>query len=173
MRTWTLPLGLVVVAALLAFSAACGGDDENGDTEGGETPVGVLTPRAGSPPATSPGARATPPATSEGGAATPGTPREGGGGTTVEISADNSESFSTDELRAPAGTVTVVFDNQDPGVIHNWALYPSSDELDEPIAATDLTTGPATTSVTFTVEPGEYYFRCDVHPQMEGTFIAE
>ncbi|HXK34098.1 MAG TPA: cupredoxin domain-containing protein, partial [Dehalococcoidia bacterium] len=91
----------------------------------------------------------------------------------LEISADNSESFSTDELSAPAGTVTVTFDNQEDGVTHNWALYPSPDELDNQIAATELITGPATDSVTFTVEPGEYYFRCDVHPQMEGTFTAE
>lgn len=91
----------------------------------------------------------------------------------LEIAADNSESFSTDELSAPAGTVTVTFDNQEAGVIHNWALYPSSEELDNQIAATELTTGPATDSVTFTVEQGEYYFRCDVHPQMEGSFTAE
>jgi plastocyanin len=79
--------------------------------------------------------------------------------------------FSTDTLTAPAGKAfTIKFDNQDPAIPHNVAIYPD-ESATEPLFVGDLVTGPDT--ITYEVGPldaGTYYFRCDVHPTMNGTF---
>lgn len=134
---------VALVLGLAGLAAACGDDDDNGDLVPGD---GVATP-------------------SQGGAED--------GGTVLEIAAENAEEFTEDELTASAGTVTVQLDNRDDGVAHNWALYPSADDITQQIAATEIVIGPDTAEVTFDVEAGEYFFRCDPHPNMTGTFIAE
>jgi plastocyanin len=98
-------------------------------------------------------------------------------GPQLEISADSLTSFDTDELEAPAGeAVTVTFDNRDTGIQHNWALYASEDDADDPdkaIAATEIEPAPDVQSVVVpAVDPGEYYFQCDLHPNMNGTLTA-
>lgn len=165
---WVVPLAALLVAGA-AFSAACGGDD-NGDNG----PIAELTDQAGdgggaaTQEATEPAAEETP----AGGDTTPGA-GGGGGGTTIDIAAVDSTSFTEDSLSAPAGTVTVVFDNQEQGVIHNFALYDSPDSAENMIDATDLIAGPEADEVTFELEPGEYYFNCQVHPNMNGVLTVE
>jgi len=95
----------------------------------------------------------------------------------VEISAVPSLKFDKSELRVKAGgKVTVRFTNDDAGVPHNWALY-TDDSASEAIvgANEDICTGPCEVEITFDAPPpGEYFFRCDVHPSiMTGTFIVE
>jgi len=83
--------------------------------------------------------------------------------------------FDTDEITLPADTeVTVSADNQDTGIPHNWALY-TDDAASDLIALTEICAAPCLDEVTFTAPPpGEYFFRCDVHPtQMVGTAIVE
>jgi plastocyanin len=98
--------------------------------------------------------------------------------TEVTIVAKNI-TFDLGEIRAPAGgTVHLTVDNQDGGVIHNWALYTSEDAAnagDAPLASTELEAGPVQQELTFTApDAGEYFYRCDVHPTtMTGKFIAE
>jgi len=83
--------------------------------------------------------------------------------------------FDTDEITLPADTeVTVSADNQDGAILHNWALY-TDDTASDLIARTEICAAPCIDEVTFTPPPpGEYFFRCDVHPvQMVGTAIVE
>jgi plastocyanin len=101
-----------------------------------------------------------------------------GDGVTLEISASDSLSFNVDTLEVAAGEpFSVTFDNQDTGVQHNFALYESEDEAHgggDPIAATDLAPGPDVQTVEVpALDAGEYYFHCDVHPNMNGTLTAE
>lgn len=90
----------------------------------------------------------------------------GGEGTPLDITATDNE-FSTSEMRAAAGEITLDLTN-DGSALHNWAV-PDED------VATDLIEGGSSTSVTFTIsEPGEYDYQCDVHPtEMQGTLIVE
>jgi plastocyanin len=66
----------------------------------------------------------------------------------------------------------LVFDNEDEGVPHNVAIY-TDDSAVQSLFVGDVIDGPET--VTYDVpalDPGEYFFRCDVHPQMNGTLEA-
>jgi len=139
------------------------------------TAVAEATPAPGGTPA----GEATPPA-SGGAPATPqGTPGQppSGPAQVLEIKAVPTFRFDQSELRAKAdGQVTVRLTNEDPGVPHNWAVY-TGDSASEAIAGQNegICTGPCSDDITFELPaPGQYYFRCDVHPsQMNGTFIVE
>jgi len=83
--------------------------------------------------------------------------------------------FSTETITVPAGAeVTVNFDNRDAGIPHNVAVYTDSSATDA-IFVGEIVTGPVRTTYTFTAPktPGNYFFRCDVHPSMHGAFIVE
>ena len=75
--------------------------------------------------------------------------------------------WNTDCLRAPAGALTIVVDNQDDGDNHNVHL---PDAPESP--ATDLVQGPSTTELNVTLAPGAYEFICDIHPNMVGTLTV-
>jgi plastocyanin len=94
----------------------------------------------------------------------------------LTIAAENAQSFESDTMILPSGTeVGVVFDNNDAGTPHNWAMYQLVDGgPGEEVVMGEIITGPATDEVIFsTPEPGEYYFQCDVHPNMQGTVQLE
>lgn len=101
----------------------------------------------------------------------------GGGGQTVQmtLTAQNI-AFDKTTLTAPAGsTVVMTFVNMDAGVPHNFALYTDSTaNLATRFFAGNFVTGVMTVTYTFTApsKPGTYFFRCDVHPIMSGSFIA-
>jgi plastocyanin len=107
----------------------------------------------------------------------PGTAMEGtlavseGAGDVLVVAQDIA--FDTDELHLPAGApATLTLDNRDPAP-HNLSIYEDSDATGEPLFTFEAFAGPAEQS--FEVEPipeGEYYFRCDVHPTMEGSVIV-
>lgn len=115
--------------------------------------AGGTTPPA-SPPATSP-PTAPPPA--------------GAPAASVTLIAKNL-AFDKNSLAFPADTqVTVTLRNEDPGQLHNWALYRDS-AMTQNIFRGDLFTGPAERKYVFTSPgPGTYYFRCDAHLNMTGT----
>jgi plastocyanin len=77
--------------------------------------------------------------------------------------------FDTDELRfPPESEVGLHFVNEDSGIPHNVAIYQS--QGGEPIFQGEIITGPAEIDYRFTTPaPGEYYFQCDVHPNMSGS----
>lgn len=95
------------------------------------------------------------------------------GGSRVPVSASNN-AFDADCLAAPRSTpFAIVFDNRDPGVPHNLSIYADAS------AKTSLFTGaifPGPETRTYEVDAlpaGNHYFRCDVHPQMEGAFVVK
>ena len=99
-------------------------------------------------------------------------PSGGGGGgapATASISA-SALTFSTDTLSFPADTpVSLTFDNKDAGVPHNVAIYQDQAYTQAKFNG-EIVTGP--TTATYDVPPlaaGTYYFKCDVHPTMNGT----
>jgi cytochrome c oxidase subunit 2 len=87
--------------------------------------------------------------------------------------------FDLDTITVEAGRpVTVSFDNQDAGILHNWALYNSQSDAEgggSPIVGSEIEAGPVTQQITFDPpDPGSYFFRCDVHPTtMTGEFIVQ
>jgi plastocyanin len=69
--------------------------------------------------------------------------------------------------------VTVTFVNRDQGIPHNVAFYTTS-AATATIYKGQITSGSTPLIYTFTAPstPGNYYFRCDVHPDMNGVFVV-
>jgi plastocyanin len=84
--------------------------------------------------------------------------------------------FDKSEITVPAGAaVTIVFNNKDSGVPHNFAAYESS-KAQTVIFKGEIITGPTTIEYKFTAPTtlGAYFFRCDVHPvTMIGKFVVK
>jgi plastocyanin len=84
--------------------------------------------------------------------------------------------FDKKTITVPAGAqVTIDFDNKDSGIPHNFSLYETS-KAEKELFDGKIITGPSTITYTFTAPstPGEYFFRCDVHPTvMTGTFVVK
>ncbi|HEX9775269.1 MAG TPA: cupredoxin domain-containing protein [Actinomycetota bacterium] len=91
----------------------------------------------------------------------------------VEVAAENI-AFDTDELFFPAETpVKLEFNNEDVGVPHNVAVY-TDDSFADALFVGDTFNGPAVRA--YSIEPmeiGRYAFKCDVHPQMNGTVVVD
>ncbi len=97
----------------------------------------------------------------------------GGGGGGLTVVAKNL-AFDTKEIDLAAGVETkLTFENQDAGTPHNIAIF-TDDSLQDVLFRGELVTGPA--SVDYTIpplDPGTYYFHCDVHPTMNGTVVVK
>jgi len=83
--------------------------------------------------------------------------------------------FDTNCIEVPVNKpFTISFDNQDDVTAvgqHNVAIYPSSTDLGNPLFQGELVSGPATATYDVpALQAGEFFFRCDVHPTMNGTF---
>lgn len=77
--------------------------------------------------------------------------------------------FDVDLIEVTVGeATTVTFNNNDTGIPHNFHV-----EAGDVDAKTDITPGPDTQSLEFTIdEAGTYTFICDVHPNMTGEVVA-
>lgn len=86
-----------------------------------------------------------------------------------------SIAFNVSTITVPHGVdLSVVFQNLDSGILHNFAVYTDS-TASTLIFRGNTITGVATTTYTFMTPatPGTYYFRCDVHPTlMFGNFVV-
>jgi mono/diheme cytochrome c family protein len=82
--------------------------------------------------------------------------------------------WNTSALSAVANApLTITVDNQDDGTPHNWRLFGNPDGDGDPIAGTEIENGPVTQTLNFgPLDPGDYYYDCEVHPQMFGTLRA-
>ncbi len=91
-------------------------------------------------------------------------------GTEVQVSARNL-AFDKDCLAAPADTAfSIRFDNADPGIPHNVSILSGS----QPRFSGEIVTGPTVTTYRVNaLQAGTFEFRCDVHPQMRGTFVVQ
>lgn len=105
----------------------------------------------------------------------PTTAIPGAGQTTQLTLVAKNYAFDRASIAVPAGSkVQLVLDNQDSGVPHNIAIY-SSSAATTVIFKGEIITGPMKTTYTFDAptSPGTYYFRCDLHPNMNGQFIVQ
>ena len=81
--------------------------------------------------------------------------------------------FDTTEITLAAGKAQALEFNNEDTLEHNISVY------EDDSAAKDLFTGeiiPGGSSTTYDIEipdPGEFYFQCDVHPNMNGAVTAE
>jgi plastocyanin len=106
-------------------------------------------------------------------ASTPTTPSASAQGVTIALTAQNM-AFDKSTITVPAGAgVTMTFTNKD-SIPHNFALYTDSS------ARTSIFVGQTISSTSITYKfnapatPGNYFFRCDVHPtSMTGTFVVQ
>ena len=88
-----------------------------------------------------------------------------GGPVTVTIKGQNLL-FSPRGITASADAqVTVTFDNQDAGVLHNIQFFANRNRS-ATLAKSEVKQGPIQDTLTFTAPsaPGNYPFICDVHP---------
>ena len=97
------------------------------------------------------------------------------GGGTVVVAENTAFDVSELEIKAEAQNA-ITLDNRDSGVDHNISIYPDADAgiaFEDAIFEGDIITGPTTIDYDFEgPEKGEYYFQCDVHPNMNGTVTA-
>jgi plastocyanin len=97
---------------------------------------------------------------------------EGGGGPTTAISAEGLE-FDTETITLVAGeAASIEFENLDTAP-HNVAIYEDESASGE-IFQGEQISGPDSITYEFDApEAGEYYFQCDVHPDMNGNVVSE
>src|SRR6266508_3708967 len=93
--------------------------------------------------------------------------------TELKLVAKNSK-FDKKSLATIAMADTVLtLDNKDSGTLHNFAVYRGSDGKDK-VFGGDLFAGKKSVEYRFrSPEQGVYYFRCDAHPEMKGTFTVK
>jgi plastocyanin len=103
-------------------------------------------------------------------------PGNTGGGTVVvtdgmvEISADNT-AFDASVIEAPAGKAfTISFTNNE-SAQHNVAVY-TEEGGDEIVIGEYIGEGVTTEVQVPALDAGEYFFVCDIHPEMNGTVVV-
>lgn len=95
-----------------------------------------------------------------------------GPATTLQLVAENIL-FDPTDLQAPAGTVVIELDNRDAGIPHNVAVHAGTDASGELIDNTAIAPGPVQQTLTLQLEPGTYFYVCQVHPAtMTGTLTV-
>lgn len=80
--------------------------------------------------------------------------------------------FDPATITLTAGEETTVFFRNLDGMPHNIAIY-TDDSATASLFVGDTITDAAVTYEIPALEPGEYFFRCDVHPDMTGTVVVE
>jgi VCBS repeat-containing protein len=139
---------IAVTSLLTVALVACSADDGGGETTGAESTTAAESAGDGG---------------TSGGTATV---TDGA----VEMSADNLE-FDVQTIEATAGEAfTITFTNND-SAPHNVAIY--TEEGGDAIVQGEIINGGESIEIEVPAqEAGEYYFMCDVHPDMNGTVVV-
>ena len=80
--------------------------------------------------------------------------------------------FDPAVITLTAGEATTVFFRNLDGQPHNIAIY-TDEGASESLFVGETITDAAVTYEIPALEPGEYFFRCDVHPDMTGTVVVD
>jgi plastocyanin len=93
----------------------------------------------------------------------------GAAGEAPEIEAKEI-AFDLKELEFPADSeVELILQNQDKGILHNVSIYAGADIAAPAFLKGDFVAGTGAITYSFhTPGPGDYYFQCDIHPNMNG-----
>jgi plastocyanin len=93
----------------------------------------------------------------------------GGGGGGLTVSAQNVQ-FDTDSIELPPNReAELTFVNDDASATqHNISIYETPDAEENLFEGQIIPGGQEVTYSIPALEPGEYYFQCDVHPSMNG-----
>jgi mono/diheme cytochrome c family protein/plastocyanin len=84
--------------------------------------------------------------------------------------------FDTSTLTGVAGKeLTITLDNQDTAIPHNVHFFNGADATAPSIGKTEINSGPLTETLKIgPLDPGTYYYQCDVHPTtMFGTLTVQ
>jgi len=80
--------------------------------------------------------------------------------------------FTTSSVEVKAGqNLTLHFDNQD-SAPHNVAIFTDSSAAQK-VSVGEIVTATKADQVVPALQPGTYFFRCDVHTNMTGTIVAK
>ena len=152
LKRWAgIGLGAVTAGAVLGAACGGGGDAKTTPAATGGTPA---TTAAATAAATKPSGAPTQAATASG---------DAGQGTTVTMIAKNT-AFDKSEWTAKPGDVTIVMDNQDPGIPHNLHVFKGTDSKGQDLGKTDIAAGPVKQTLKLNLTAGDYFLVCDVHP---------
>jgi plastocyanin len=89
----------------------------------------------------------------------------------VAVVSDNMD-FDVDVIEAPAGEAFVIRLTNDENIPHNLSVY--TERGGERLALGDIINEGEVDEVEVpALEPGEYFFVCDLHPEMTGTIVVE
>ncbi len=93
--------------------------------------------------------------------------------TELKLVAKNSKFDKKSLATIAMADVVLTLDNRDAGTLHNFAVYRTGDGKDK-VYGGDLFAGKKSVEYRFrSPEQGVYYFRCDAHPEMKGTFTVK
>jgi plastocyanin len=105
--------------------------------------------------------------------AEPGGEPQGGANGAITLTAAGVV-FDTDQLTLPADTETTIEFINDDTVAHNFSIYEDDSAEADLFIGQEIGGGASTDYSIPPLEPGEFFFRCDLHPtSMIGTVTVE
>ena len=165
-KSGRLRIALAAVLVLAGTGLAAMGCANSEDKD--PTPVRTFKITPAAQPRTVP-AGTTPTAS----ASTPSSNPSGAAGGAVTIVGQNTQ-FQTTSVTAPAGAVTIHFDNRDSGVVHNLHVFQGANAQGASVGQTAFAPGPVQQDVQVNLSAGSYFFQCDAHPTtMKGTLTVQ
>jgi plastocyanin len=92
--------------------------------------------------------------------------------TGLQLAASNA-AFDTKELDFKAGEETVLPFNNEDSLAHNFSIYEDDSATKDLFKGAEVPGGSSTDYDIPSLDKGEYFFRCDLHPSMNGAVVVE